>query len=105
MITASSFLMLLFLLRAALDDEDDERDEIGNSEGHLSLEGVITSFTSTTHFSVNGVPVFLDSGVATSEVLEQLEAGIQVEVEGIMENGILQVDEIELESDEEPEED
>ncbi|MBT3203430.1 MAG: hypothetical protein HOM14_16400 [Gammaproteobacteria bacterium] len=93
------------IIATEIEGEDDERDEIENSDGHLSLEGVITSFTSTTYFSINGIPVFLDSGVASSEVLEQLKVGVQVEVEGIMENGVLQVDEIELEGEEEPDDD
>ncbi len=93
------------IIATEIEGEDDERDEIENSDGHLSLEGVITSFDSKTLFSVNGIPVFLDSGVASSEVLEQLKVGVQVEVEGIMENGVLQVDEIELEGEEESDDD
>ena len=96
------------ILASEIEGEDDDRDEIENSDGHLSLEGVITDFTdfaSTSHFSVNGIVVFLDAGVASTEVLDQLEQGVQVEVEGIMVDGVLHADQIELHDEDDSEED
>ncbi|MCK4707994.1 MAG: hypothetical protein KAU21_05200, partial [Gammaproteobacteria bacterium] len=86
------------ILATEIEGEEGNSEEITSSDGYLSLQGFITSFTSTSEFSVNGVPVFLDTADISEDVLNQLEEGIQVEVQGFMEEGILQVDEIEIES-------
>jgi hypothetical protein len=60
----------------------------------VRLEGVIGSFTSTTLFSVNGVPV--NAGGITPPA--GLAAGVRVEVEGRFSGGVLQADKLKIES-------
>ena len=69
--------------------ENEDRDE-------AEVEGTITAFTSTTSFSVNGLPVD-----ATNAKFEDGTAGIvlgaMVEVEGAIVNGVLVATKVELE--------
>ena len=69
--------------------EDQDRDE-------AEVQGTITAFTSTTSFSVNGLPVD-----ATNANFEDGTAGIvlgaMVEVEGAVVNGVLVATKVELE--------
>ncbi|MEN9384895.1 MAG: hypothetical protein RL323_2038, partial [Pseudomonadota bacterium] len=58
------------------------------------IEGVVTSFTSATQFSVNGVPVNA-SGV--SALPAGLALGSSVEVKGTLTNGVLTATEVSLE--------
>jgi hypothetical protein len=64
--------------------------------GEAHLEGVITSFTSTTSFSVNGLPV--DAANANFPVgTTGIELGARVEVEGRVSNGVLLATKVEIE--------
>jgi hypothetical protein len=69
----------------------DDRDE-------AEVEGLVTAFTSTTSFSVNGVPV--DASVADFPD-GPVSPGARVEVEGRLTNGVLVATEVELRSDDE----
>ncbi len=69
----------------AEDDLFDDADEV-------EIEGYITSYTDNNHFEVNGIPV--DASNISSAL--QLSAGIKIEVEGTVVNGVLIADEIEL---------
>ncbi len=81
-----------------IEGEDDDRAEIPNYEGYISLEGIVSNFTSSSVFSVNGVTVFLDTGLFPVEA-QQVADGVLLEVDGEMQSGILQVSKIEIESD------
>lgn len=71
----------------------DDRDE-------AELEGRITSFVSTTQFSVNGVPV--DASTARfPDGSAGVRAGAPVEVSGRLRGGVLVATEVSLEDDEE----
>lgn len=64
--------------------------------GEAHLEGVITSFTSTTSFSVNGLPV--DAANASfPDGTTGIELGARVEVEGRVSNGVLLATKVEIE--------
>lgn len=60
------------------------------------VEGYVTSFTSATSFSVNGVPV--DARNATRTPTTGLVLGAEVEVSGTVQNGVLVAREVKLES-------
>ncbi|MDJ0881087.1 MAG: DUF5666 domain-containing protein [Gammaproteobacteria bacterium] len=83
-----------------IEGEDDDRAAIENYEGEVSIQGLITTFNSSTDFSVNGVPVLVDTLQVPSSVLDQLALGIEIEVEGVIENSIIMADEVELRQDE-----
>lgn len=79
-----------------IEGEDDDRDEITNFDGELSLQGVITDFVDNSDFMVNGIRV--DASSITTTVV--LENGLQVEVEGELSAGVLIADELEFRSGE-----
>jgi len=79
-----------------IEGEDDDQESIEQSEGHVSLQGLITSFTDETHFSVNGISVVVDSAQVPDSILSQLVLGLQVEIEGVLENSVIQADEVEI---------
>lgn len=65
---------------------------------HAEVEGMITEFTSTKSFSVDGLPV--DASIAAfTEGTTGLAKGAHVEVEGTMMNGVLMATEVDVESD------
>lgn len=73
----------------ALPDADDAR-----------LEGLISSFTSATSFSVNGRPVDA-SGASFPNGSAGLALGVRVEVEGRLRDGTLRATKVKIESDDE----
>ncbi len=79
-----------------IEGEDDDIAFIEDSSGELSLQGIITDFTSTSSFSVNQIPVQLDTSDIPPALLAQLALGLEIEVEGEIQNGVLVADEIEL---------
>ncbi len=71
----------------------DDRDE-------AEVEGLVTSFTSVTSFSVNGIAV--DASAASfPDGSAGLGVGVRVEVEGRVRNGVLVASQVELRSDDE----
>lgn len=67
-------------------------DDLYNDADEVEIEGYITDYTDNNHFEVNGIPV--DASNIASAL--QLSAGIKIEVEGYINNGVLIADEIEL---------
>jgi hypothetical protein len=62
-----------------------------------SLKGLVTAFTSSTRFSINGLPV--DASGAT--VPAGLRLGVRAEAEGSVSGGVLIADKVSIESDDE----
>jgi len=62
------------------------------------VEGIITAFTSTASFSVNGLPVNA-SNAAFPDGTAGIVLGARVEVEGAIVNGVLVASKVELEDD------
>jgi hypothetical protein len=88
-----------------LDAEEIESEEEGlgqeNAE-QVEVEGIVSNFVSLSDFEVAGVPV--DAGAAVLEPTTLVVAdGLQVEVEGRLEAGIIQADTVENEEDEDGE--
>lgn len=77
---------------------DDFSDALDNDD-EAEIEGTITSFTSGTSFSVNGIPV--DASRIT--VPTGLALGVRVEVEGAISNGVVIATEVEIKTDDEVE--
>src|SRR5262245_17675215 len=71
--------------------EMEDRDE-------AEVEGIITAFTSTTSFSVNGLPVNA-SNAAFPDGTAGVVLGARIEVEGAIVNGVLVATKVELEDD------
>jgi Domain of unknown function (DUF5666) len=65
---------------------------------HSKLEGLISTFTSVAQFSVGGVAVTTHGGTEFPDGTG-LAAGLRVEVEGTMLNGVLTASKVEIESD------
>lgn len=77
-------------------------DDLSNDlkdDDEAEIEGAITSFTSTTAFSVNGIPV--DASRITPPA--GLALGVRVEVKGAISGGAVIATEIEVKTDEEVE--
>lgn len=72
---------------------DDYRDELDDND-EAEIEGTITSLTSSTSFSVNGIPV--DARRITPPT--GLALGVRVEVKGDISAGVVIATEIEIES-------
>lgn len=72
--------------------EIEVEDDLYNDDDEVEIEGYITSYTDINNFEVNGIPVDASNISATL----QLSAGIKIEVEGSIVNGVLVADEIEL---------
>jgi len=83
-----------------IEGEDDDREEIEQSEGEVSVQGIITDLTDSLHFDINGIPVQVDAAQVPASILNQLQLGLEIEVKGDIENGIIMADEIELRQDE-----
>ena len=65
---------------------------------HSEIEGTITDFTSTSSFSVDGLPV--DAGNATfPDGSTGLAKGVRIEVEGAVVNGVLVATTVKIESE------
>lgn len=77
------------ILRAT---EIEAEDDLFDDADEVEIEGYITSYTDNNHFEVNGIPV--DASNIGSTL--QLSAGIKIEVEGYINNGVLIAEEIEL---------
>lgn len=75
----------------AVEEEIEDHDE-------AEVEGTITAFTSSTKFSVNGLPV--DASGSGVVVPAGLKIGDQVEVEGRVVNGVLVAKSVKQEDDE-----
>lgn len=66
-----------------------------HADYEAEIEGRVTSFTSVTVFSVNGIPVNAANAISTGG---QLQAGARVEVKGRIENGQMLANRIEIKS-------
>lgn len=67
------------------------------SSAETEIEGYVTAYTSSTSFSVNGVPV--DARSAAKVPSSGLVLGAEVEVKGLVRDGVLIAREVELEDD------
>ena len=85
------------ILAEEIEAEDEDRSGLEDASGEVSLQGIITSFTSVNEFSVSGIAVELDSTQVDASILAQLTLGLEVEVKGEIQNGILIADEIDIE--------
>jgi hypothetical protein len=65
------------------------------------VEGYVTAFTSTSSFSVNGIPVVTNSSTKVEGVLANLKLGAKVEVEGPVNAGVITATKVEIKSMEE----
>ena len=80
-----------------IEGEDDDRDELVNSESSLSLQGFMTGFVDVdSQFTINGIPVLIDTTKVPQTILSQLIDGLQVEVHGLLSGGVLMADEVEI---------
>ncbi len=85
------------ILATVIEGEDDNHQQvIQSATGQISLQGYITSFTSTSEFAVNGINVVVDTSTLSAEVLNALGMGVEVEVRGVIDSGILMADSIQL---------
>lgn len=78
-----------------LVDHSDDLDDQDEAE----IEGAITAFTSSTRFSVNGIPV--DASRITPPA--GLALGVRVEVEGTVRSGVVIASEMDIKTDDEVE--
>lgn len=85
------------VLAEEIEAEDEDRSGLEDASGEVSLQGIITSFTSVNEFSVSGIAVELDGTQVDASILAQLTLGLEVEVKGEIQGGILLADEIEIE--------
>ena len=85
-------------LEDSIEDADDD-DRIGDDGDSAEVEGYITDFTSSSQFSVAGIPVMTTSATVYEDgVSADLALDIKVEVEGEFNiDGILIADKIEFE--------
>lgn len=72
--------------------------KVYDDHAEAEVEGVVTSYTSAGDFTVNGLRV--DASRATFEGSGTLAAGVRVEVEGSIQNGVLIARKVEFEDDE-----
>jgi hypothetical protein len=82
--------------RVELDDDNDDNDD---NDDPNELEGRVTAFTSPTSFSVDGIPVDATAVPIT------LALGDEVEIHGVIVNGVMLASRIELEDDDDDEDD
>ena len=87
-------------LEDSIEDADDD-DRIGDDGDSAEIEGYITDFTSSSQFSVAGIPVMTTSATVYEDgVSADLALDIKVEVEGEFDiDGILIADKIEFEQE------
>lgn len=81
-----------------IEGEDDDIAELYDAKGTLSLQGVVTTYTSPTAFKLNGIQV--DASSIASAITMQIKAGIQIQVKGQYSAGVLTADKLELRSGE-----
>ena len=77
-------------------EDDNDQQVIEGATGEVSLQGYITSFTNTSEFKVNGISVNLDTASISTMVLNALGTGVEVEVNGVIDSGILMADSIKI---------
>lgn len=79
-----------------VEEEDGPLNNTGSEK--IEIEGVVTSFTSSTFFSLMGIPV--DATLATFEggASDDVSLNVRLEVEGFLSNGVLIADEIKFKS-------
>ena len=82
------------IFASKIESEEDDIREISTSEGQLEVQGVIYDFVSASEFFVNGVQVD-GSGLSQTEIAA-LADGVEVEVKGPVENGVLIAESIEF---------
>ena len=71
-----------------------ERINVANAD-EIEVEGAITLFSSPASFTVNGVPVVTNSNTTFEGGLAgDLALGVEVEVEGVLTNGVLTAKEV-----------
>jgi Domain of unknown function (DUF5666) len=78
-------------LRARRVELDDDHGGDDNGSGSSELEGRVTSYTSPTSFSVDGIPVDASAAPAT------LSVDMHVEVHGTVSNGVMVATRVEVE--------
>jgi hypothetical protein len=82
-----------------VEGEDDDQESLTSGSGSLSLQGVVAQLDSVADtFSVNGVSV--DASGLDATLTDQLADGIEVEVEGNLESGVLVAQSLEFRSGE-----
>ena len=81
-----------------LDAVQIEQEQFNDNEvDEIEVEGFVTSVTSATNFSVNNMPVQVDSStVYEGGVAADIVEGVFIEVEGMLVNGVLIADEVEF---------
>lgn len=82
------------ILARKIENEDDDLDEITSSEGTIELQGIVYDFVSASDFYLNGVRV--DGSALTQVERDALGNGIEIEIKGSMENGVLVATSIEF---------
>ena len=78
---------------------EEEDEDFGDDVDDVSLQGVISNYDQITgEFDIDGLPI--DTSQATelspANVLDLLDDGVEIEVEGDIEGGVLIADEVEL---------
>ena len=86
-------------VRVDADEIEEEDEEFGDDIDDISLHGVISNYNQMTgEFEINGLPI--DTSQATelspANVLDLLDDGVEIEVEGDIEGGVFIADEVEL---------
>ena len=81
-----------------LDAVQIEQEQFNDNEvDEIEVEGFVTSVTSATNFSVNNMPVQVDSNtVYEGGVAVDVVEGVFIEVEGMLVNGVLIANEVEF---------
>ncbi len=82
------------ILASKIESEDDDREEVSGSEGKVELQGVVYNFVSAADFYLNGVPV--DGSALAEAERNALANGVEVEIKGSMENGVLIAESVEF---------
>lgn len=83
------------VLYARLVKFDDDASDNYPDGVRNELEGTITAYVNASNFSVNGVPVDASGAV---RIPSGLAVGAKVEIHGILVNGVMQADKIEVKS-------
>jgi hypothetical protein len=85
-------------VRIDADKIEFEDEEFGDEIDDISLQGIISKFNGNDDFEIDGLPV--DASGATklspANVLDLLDDGVEIEVEGDIVGGVLMADELEL---------
>lgn len=79
-----------------IEGEDDDINELKNSEGEISLHGLISAIDQLNReIIINGITIKLGDDISTTTI-NLLSVGDEVEVEGVMQNTILMAEELEI---------